>query len=166
MVEEYWIEKGSVGNIESLGQCFPILISLYPLSGQTRGMSTFMYQVVCSLKAIKQVERLRQNFVENGLKQQKNLYHKSPPMYRFVKLSLFYLCRIFGVHKLSFFMMRITSILFGTERDLNNFGFRLNRVILFVKNVILPPHFKRFVITRKLLMMMVFLKTTCGFTAI
>lgn len=129
-------------------------------------MSTFMCQAVCSLKAIKQVERLRQNFVDNGLKQQKNLYHKSPQMYRFAKLLLSYLFPIIGVRKLSFFMMRITSILFGTERDLNNFGFQSNKAILFVKNVILPPHFKRPAITRKLLMMMVFLKTTCGFTAI
>ena len=34
-----------------------------------------MYQVVCSLRVIKQAELLSQNFVENGLKQQ-TCYHE------------------------------------------------------------------------------------------
>ena len=38
-------------------------------------MSIFMYQVVCSLRVIKQAELLSQNFVENGLKQQ-TCYHE------------------------------------------------------------------------------------------
>ena len=145
---------------------FSYIDQFIPFVRTNQGYEHFHVPSDMFIESNKTSGRIKTEFCRKWLKTTEEFISQKPIDVPFCKIIAVLSVPYFWSSQIIIFMMRITTILFGTERDLNNFGFRLNRAILFVKNVILLHHFKRFVITRKLLMTMVCLKMTCGFMVI